>query len=439
MASLNIDIPDKFMCLYDPWRYKVLVGGRYSTKSWSIATAAIVTGFHKKKRILCTREVQNSIKESVYQLLKDRIMDLQLWYHYNIMANEIRGRNGTIFTFAGLSTMTVLNLKSFEGYDICWVEEAQGVSKKSWDTIIYTIRKPGSEFWISMNPDLDTDETYKRFVAKGTRSDCIVVWSDYRDNVWRNEMMEKERLKCKLEQPDDYPNIFLGIPRPAAAGSIYYKEMASSVGYRRVCNVPYDPFLKVHVVFDLGWGDHTFICLVQRNASEIRIIKSISGTRRSLDSYSQELKKNPYNWGKVWLPHDGFSGKLESAGKSTYDILKKLGWDCATREEIVELGIEEGIRLARMTFPRVYFDDEGCSGENEDYEPLLIECLKRYRRHINEKTEQAGAPVHDPYADGADCFRYVCCNIDKMNNEEPGMRVTTSGRRRRPLDPFVGY
>jgi phage terminase large subunit len=440
--DLCIELVEKLDCLYEPWRYKVLEGGRGGIKSWSIATALLVKGLTEEKRILCTREIQNSIKESVYQLLCDRIKALQLWYHYNIFQDEIKGRNGTLFSFKGLSAMTVGNLKSFEAYDICWVEEAQFISKKSWETIIPTIRKNGSEFWISMNGDLDTDETWKRFCKpwyEGKRdAETIVVHLDYRDNPWWNETMEKDRLKCKREQPDDYPNIYLGICRPAAAGAIYYKEVAQAQAWRRIGRVPYDPFLKVHVVWDLGWGDHTFIILVQKNASEVRIIGCMSGTRLSLEHYSQELRKLSYNWGRIWLPHDGFSGKLESAGRSTYDILTALGWDCATREEITELSIEEGIRVARMTFPQVYFD-ESCMGENAEYEPLLIECLKRYKRIINRNTGTASGPLHDTYADGADGFRYVCVNLPNMKNEELRRVPVTTGKKRRPLDPWAGY
>jgi phage terminase large subunit len=122
-------------------------GGRGSAKSWSIARALLILAAQKPLRVLCTREVQKSIQQSVHQLLKDQIENLGARRVRNL-ANEIRGKNKRLFLFSGLSDMTAESLKSFEGVDIVWVEEAQSVSKNSWNILIPTIRKDGSEIWI---------------------------------------------------------------------------------------------------------------------------------------------------------------------------------------------------------------------------------------------------------------------------------------------------
>jgi hypothetical protein len=132
-------------------------------------------------RVLCTREIQKSIKQSVHQLLKDVIARLNLHAFFEVLETEVRGINGSLFLFSGLQSHTVDSIKSFEGCDIVWVEEAHGVSKKSWDTLIPTIRKEGSEIWLTLNPDMETDETYQRFIATPS-PDTWVVEINWRDN-----------------------------------------------------------------------------------------------------------------------------------------------------------------------------------------------------------------------------------------------------------------
>ena len=122
-------------------------GGRGGGKSHSVAAALLAMAASKKMRILCAREVQKSMRDSVHRLLKDQIERLGLGGFYLVLDNEIRGQNGSLFVFAGLQSHTVDSIKSFEGVDIVWVEEAHSVSKKSWDVLIPTIRKDGSEIW----------------------------------------------------------------------------------------------------------------------------------------------------------------------------------------------------------------------------------------------------------------------------------------------------
>ncbi|HEY7986207.1 MAG TPA: hypothetical protein VIE17_04725 [Methylophilaceae bacterium] len=203
-----------------------------------------------------------------------------------------------------------------------------------------------------------------------------------------------------------YPNIWEGKCRPAAVGAIYYNEMEDAA--ERVINLPYDPKLKVHVVVDLGWNDAMSIIMVQKNASEIRIIDYIEDTHKKLSEYSQMLKQRPYSWGRMLLPHDGYSEDVKA--DSAYKILSELGWDIPPREAIVEMNVENGIKAARMLFPRVYFDKSNTV--------RLVECLKRYKRVVSIKTDEAGEPMHDQYSHGADAFRYLAVGIDQLNNED---------------------
>lgn len=406
---MNLQLPEKLgFLLTKRCRYKGARGGRGSAKSWSFARALLVLGTTRRLRILCTREVQKSIKQSVHKLLKDQIEALGLAAFYQVLEHEIRGANGSEFSFSGLSDQTVDSIKSFEGCDIVWVEEAQSVSKRSWSVLIPTIRKDGSEIWVSFNPELETDETYDRFVTN-VPDDAVIVEMNFTDNPWFPEVLEKERLHAQSTLPKaEYENIWLGKCMPAVAGAIYFDEVVKAEEEGRVCNVPQDPKLKVQVVFDLGWNDSMSISLVQKSGSMLAVIENIEDDHKTLAHYSALLKEKKYNWGKVYLPHDG-RHKDYRTGQSAEDIMKGYGWDV---EITPNLSIESGIRLVRMTFPRIYFDKTKAA--------RLVQCAKRYRRTINQSTNEPGAPLHDEWSHGADNLRYIAVNAESMTNEDWG-------------------
>jgi phage terminase large subunit len=356
----------------------------------------------KPERVLCTREVQKSIAESVHQLLSDWIQKLGLQQFFEVQNNYIKGSNGSQISFHGLSGQTATSIKSYEGVTICWVEEAQTITKRSWDLLEPTIRAPGSEIWVSFNPDMDTDETYKRFVAT-TQPDSIVTKMNWPDNPWRSTVLDAAREKMRLESPDDYAHIYEGECRPAVEGAIYYHEVSKLKSSGRLCNVPYDPMLKVHVVTDLGFNDYMALILVQRLGSEIRVIRYIEDRMRYIPSYHQELAELKLNWGKLYLPHDGKAKHV--TGSSAQEQFEKLGWDV----EIVEdIGLEQGIRKTREVFPRVYIDKTHASE--------LVSRLGRYRRRVNAEG-QASTPLHDDASNGADGFRYLAVVADQLQND----------------------
>lgn len=208
---INVDIPECFQFLFEPYRYKSARGGRGGAKSWAYADALLVIGVNEKKRILCTREFQNTIADSVHKLLSDEIKRLGLEDKYEIQKNTIKGSNGTEFIFKGLR-FNIDEIKSMEGIDICWVEEAQSVSEESWTVLIPTIRKEGSEIWISWNTGEKTDATYQRFVVRPPE-DCKSVLVNWDSNPFFPETLDKERRYCYKVDKDAYRHIWEGEPR----------------------------------------------------------------------------------------------------------------------------------------------------------------------------------------------------------------------------------
>lgn len=396
--------PEALEYLFQPARYKVAYGGRGSGKSWGFARALLIQGSIQPLRVLCVREVQKSIRDSVHRLLADQIDELGLREAYQVLDTEIRGANGTIFLFSGLSTQTAESIKSFEGVDKCWAEESQSISKRSWDILIPTIRKENSEIWISFNPELDTDETYQRFVVNPPPN-AVVKMVNYHDNPWFPDVLEQERLHCQVTNSEDYAQIWEGRCRSAVVGAIYASEIGESIRAGRICNVPYDPTLKVHGIWDLGWNDSMSIIMAQRCRSEIRIIDYIEDSHKTLDWYAAEVKARRWNWGYQWLPHDGAT-KDYKTGKSTSEILRAFGLQT---KQVPNIGVEPGIKAARMMFAQVYFDKAKTT--------RLVECTKRYRRSINQQTNEPGAPMHDEFSHGADVFRYLAVVADQLTNE----------------------
>lgn len=376
----------------------------------------LIRGAERPLRILCAREVQKSIKDSVKQLLDDQISNLGLNDVYDSLRDEIRGRVGTQFLFAGLSDLTAESIKSYEGIDIAWVEEARAVTKRSWSILIPTIRKEGSEIWVSFNPELDTDDTYTRFVVNSPPGAVVVKtsWRDAKEMGWWTEKLEAERLHLQAADPIEYDNIWEGNPRQAVEGAIYAREIAAMHTEKRYGRVPYDPVLKVHTIWDLGFADSMAIVFAQRLASEIRIIDYLEDSHKRLDEYVTMLKAKPYNYGTDWIPHDGAARDIKT-GKSTEEHLRDMGRNV----RVIPIGdVEEGIKAARQMFPRVYFDEKAIA---------LVDHLKRYRRHIPKTTNEPATPVHDAHSHGADAYRELAMVADQLYNSEERVDASLFG------------
>lgn len=416
---MNVEFPDKLRCLFQPSRYKFLKGGRGSAKSWSVARALLIQGAMQPHRILCTREVQKSIKQSVHQLLKDQIQALNLGGFYQVLETEIRGKNGTSFHFSGLSDHTADSIKSFEGCTRVWIEEGQAITKRSWQILTPTIRANGSEIWVTYNPQLETDETHQRAVGDKKDPDTVTVDINYWDNPWFPEVLEKERQHAQNTLPkEEYAHIWEGRCMPAVQGAIYFNEVAAAEATGRIGRFPYDPMLKVHRVWDMGWNDCMAIILAQRHGSAVNIVGYVTGTHRTTADYISEFRGEKYrgwNWGNDFLPHDGFASNRQT-GKADADVLRGLG---CTVVQTPNMDVEQGIRQARLLFPRVYIDKQSTASLDPEL-PGLVECLKRYRRRVNQQTGTPEAPLHDVHSNGADAFRYLALNAEQMTNESWG-------------------
>lgn len=385
-------------------RYKVVFGGRGGGKSWALARALLILGVQRKLRIFCGREFQNSIQQSVHALLSDQVAALDLGSFYEIQKTQILGANGTQFSFHGLRHNPD-SIKSAEGCDIAWIEEANNVSKDSWDKLIPTIRKDGSEIWISFNPELDTDETYKRFVHQPPKN-AVLIQMNWSDNPWFPSVLKDEMHDLRDRDYDSYLTVWEGHCRQTLDGAVYANELRKATLEQRVTRVPVDSYKGVHVFADLGWSDSTSIWFAQRCALENRILRSYQSQHQPWSHYIQFIRETGYSVDTLWLPHDARAKQL-GTGKSIEEISREHGFKVRI---VPSLSVVDGINAARHFFDQCYFDQQLCE-----------DGLHSLRRYVWDKSAQGlatKAPKHDEHSHYADAFRYMAIGFTEPVNME---------------------
>lgn len=408
---MKIKVPVKFKPLYQHEQlqklFYVFHGGRGGGKSWAIADFLLFAGVIKKHRILCCREVQKSIKQSVHKLLSDRITALGLGGFYEILETEIRGKNGTEFSFSGLLNHTVDSVKSFEGATITWIEEAQTISKHSLDILIPTVVRTSNPMIVmSLNPRLPQDAVYSEYIAK-ERDDTVVVQVNYPDNPYCPSEIKKLAEQLKQEDYEQYEHIYLGKPKEIADGAIYKAEFEQIRKEQRICQVPHDDNLPVYTSWDLGILDPTAIWFFQVYGKEVRVIDYYEANNEPLAHYARILDekraKHGYHYDKHFAPHDIAARDL-STGVSREETMAKLGY---LMMKGARLGVEDRIEATRQLLKHCWFDQQKCE--------YGLRALQNYRRDYNDKLEQfKPVPVHDWASHGADAFGEGAINIQKM-------------------------
>lgn len=399
--ELELDFPEKLDFLFEPKRYKILYGGRGSGKSWGVARALIAMAIQKPIRILCARELQNSIHDSVITLLDDQIKSIGVESFFDVQRTAIYGKNGSEFSFAGLKH-NVTSIKSFEGVDYCWVEEGQAVSKTSWDTLVPTIRKPNSEILVTFNPDLDTDETYKRFVLNPPEN-AIVRKVNWYDNPWFPQVLRDELEELKAKNMDAYLNIWEGHTRQMLEGAVYANELRKAQEENRIRDFIVDKSVAVSCFFDLGWADMTSIWFVQSiPGGEVRVVDFYQNCQKTIDHYVHVLENKGYVYKDWWLPHDAENKNM--TGKSVKDIMLSMNKPVRITPK---LSVADGINAARTLLNRAFIHETNCSDG--------LQNLRHYRYDVDQNTKMfSNQPLHDQHSHAADAWRYAAVGLEEV-------------------------
>ena len=408
----GLGIPKQFKELITPtkhWRHIVFHGGRASGKSWSVAQSLLFWGSQKKLRILCCREIQNSIAESVHKLLCD-LIDTYNLPGWSIQRESIKNVNGTDIIFYGLKKDSQ-KIKSLEGVDICWVEEAQTVSTSSIDVLVPTIRTEGSYFIWTFNRLSESDPVWVKLCQK-PNDDTYVKQVNSADinQEFLSGVVIYEREKMKKENQDLWEHVWNGKPLTAMSGSVFGKQIDLAYSDKRICNVPYDGSVPVYTAWDLGIGDSTAIWFFQLVNREIHFIDHYENCGEELGHYIEIINARPYKYAKHYLPHDAKARELQS-GLSREEFFHKTG---ILNTDILSPNTSGmGIELTRGLFSRMWIDENNCERG--------IECIKAYHYAYDEKNRlNRTKPEHDWSSHSSDCFQYAAMAIEKLEKVASG-------------------
>lgn len=417
MSTLRVEVPRALSPLLHPARYKAAYGGRGGAKSHFFAEQVIVRCFQGKTRVACIREVQATIKDSVRQLLVDKIEKLGVGWAFDVLEAEIRGKGGTsaegsLIVFKGMQSYNAHNIKSLEDFDIAWVEEAQTFSELSLRLLRPTIRKEGSELWFSWNPRHDTDAVDAFFRGANKPSGSVIVEVNWNDNPWFNGVLAQEKDDDYASDPEVAEHVWGGGYELISEASYYGRYVAKAEKDKRVGYYPHNPNLPVLTSWDIGVDDYTAIWFWQEDGFTVTAIDyyevSGDGAEQIVKSALPELNPNdderaaamaeatreaPFTYGKHHLPHDVMNREWGAGAKSRFQTLQELG--VKPIKVGARQGPEERINAMRALFPCVRFHDT----------PRVrvgLRRLRRYSRKRNEMMQTYTGVLHDENSHGAD-------------------------------------
>ena len=398
---LQIQLPAFVSKLFDPYRYKILKGGRGGAKSYGIADAFLILGTQKREKFLCCREFQNSIKESVHSVLRTRIETHKMNSFYTVKERTIIGSNGTQFIYSGLARQFDA-IRSMEGITRAWIDEAQKMSRQSFETLKPTIRRPGSEIWASFNPNSEDDPIYKDFFKDEPPPSTLRGTVNWRDNPWFPEVLNIDRLHMLRTNPELYRHVWEGECRTNSDAQIFNGHfIMDSFAPQKAWDGPY-------YGLDFGFSiDPTMLIKIWIDTHDNRIYieKECGGVRIP-------LKKLPR------LFHE----KMPEASRR---IIKG---DCARPESINFLNSEpfRGQRFAVKPCEKW----DGCVEDGievlKSFDKIVIHpsCTEtfnefsRYSYKIDRLTEEVTRDVEDSYNHTIDAIRY---GIEKVITRRRGV------------------
>lgn len=415
----DVELPEYAAILWDDsYRHYAFHGGRGGGKSWAIARALLILGAEKPLRIACCREIQKNINESVYQLLCDQIAEMDLGDHYEILANEIKHRfHETVFTFHGL-WRNPSGLKSMEGYDYCWIEEAAGASKQSIKVLIPTLRRETSKFIWSWNPEFPEDAVEKLFrdEAKGPPPRTHIRKVLHSDNPWFPDVLREEMERMYEVDPDQAAHVYGGEYVTTVDGAYFAKQLREARDNGRMGEVVRDPDFEVRTFWDLGHSDATAIWVAQFVGERIHIIDYCEGSGQPPGYYMNWLRANGYAGAKCILPHDGASVHPDNPIAMSYEAqLKAAGFPVDVVRNQGRGAAQQRIDAMRKHFPRIWFNEDACKPG--------IRALGYYHEKVHEESKARMGPEHDWSSHAADAAGLIAITYkapEKKLEKPPG-------------------
>lgn len=394
MSILELQTPRVFEPLLHPARYKGAWGGRGSGKSHFFAELLVEQCVLRPGlRAVCIREIQKSLAQSVKQLIEDKIERFGLQDEFEVLEREIRTPGGGLIVFQGMQSHTAASIKSLEGFDIAWVEEAQSLSERSLTLLRPTIRKEGSEIWASWNPQSDRDPV-DRFLRQERPPGSVVVRANYTDNPWLPKELLAE-LEIDKASTDKFGHVWLGEYAKAVEGAYYAEQLAQADRDSRICSVSIDPMMSLYASWDLGIADSTAIWVAQWSGGQIKFIDYIEGQGQPLSYYLNELRTRGYDKAICILPHDGAHPDTVQATRFE-DHVRQAGFIAQVVKNQGKGAAMKRIEAGRRWFPRMWFDAEKTLAGRK--------ALAAYHERRDEDRQVGLGPEHDWASHAADSF-----------------------------------
>ncbi len=352
-------------------------------------------------RALCCREVQKSLKESAKRLIESKIQNHGLAKLFEVQEAQIKTPGGGVIVFAGLQDHTSESVKSYEGFDVAWVEESQTVSDRSLNLLRPTIRAPGSELWFSWNPRFETDAVDKMFRGGEPPTDSRMVKANYDANSWFPGELEQERLDCLRQQPDQYDHIWEGGYVSVSEGAYFASQLAEARLQGRITSIGFDPLLPTRAYWDIGVRDATSIWIVQQSGHEMRCIDYYEAVGQDLATHLNWLRMKGYSNAECVLPHDGAKADALTAIRFE-DHIRSAGFMVRTIPNQGKGAAMKRVETARRVFPNIRFDEVKCTGG--------LKSIGWYHEKKDDHRNIGLGPEHDWSSHAADAFGLACCD-----------------------------
>jgi phage terminase large subunit len=408
-------IPKAFRELFQPSRYKAYHGGRGSAKSHSVAAALVIKSMQRKMRIVCAREIQKSIRESVKELIESKIAALGYSQHFECLDYETRCKlTGSVFIYIGMWRNPTA-VKSLEGADLFWGEEASAFSAKSLKIIRPTVRAPGSELWFTWNPEYDHDPIEKLFRGKdGPPPGSIVREVSHKDNPWFDQTPLRADMEYDYEHdPDSAEHVWGGEYVKAVEGAYFTKQLRKAREDGRIGSVVEDPILAKRAFWDIGGpgkkSDAMAVWVAQFVDQEIKVLFYLEGQGQTLGYYTTELINRGCEKALMVVPHDAAQTHADNLTGLDFEAqLKKAGFKTEIVTNQGPGAVMQRIDAVRKIFPRIWINEDECRAG--------LKALGHYHERRDEERNAGLGPEHDWSSHGADAFGLMCISYKPPSN-----------------------
>lgn len=392
IQTIRVEVPRAFKPLLAPRRYKGAYGGRGGAKSHFFAEQLVIRCFREPTRAVGIREIQLSIRDSVKQLLADKIQKFGLGQYFNVLDTEIRAHNGSNILFRGMQSYNAETIKSLEGIDVAWIEEGQTLSQHSLDLLRPTIRKAGSEIWSGWNPRYRTDPVDVFFrKADPNDPDIIAVNVGWRDNPWFPDVLRKDMLRDYANDPELAEHIWGG-GYQIGHGAILARLIDRAEKDGRIGDhVEYDPKGPgIEISSDIGLRDTSTWWFWQRRVGGAAIIDYDRDSGLYADDWcnrlNARLKERGWKLDKIHLPHDAKNKTFAARYTAVEQFIQAFG---EQRVDVVPVSTKQDrINAARTFVPKTEFNATRCERG--------IDGLRAWQFEWNEETQAfSREPLHD--------------------------------------------